>query len=312
LNSKKTCVFLERQVRQPRPQKPKRSSKARICALESKVDDLIAFASQSQLVHGQATSQPTAGLLENGLSVHSSSPSHGEQNSTPGSSQNNSTIASHPDCAFHKWADYPKLNGLSCPELLLECGLSIDAADGLLNRFRTMASYFPFFMIPCHITVLTMCKEQPFALIAALAATASADKELQTSLDDKFKLCALHAIMIDNERSLDLLNGILVYLAWWVYVSHSTLLPRQLIISHCRYQFYYIPKKEQLNQLLHIAIGMVVDMGLNLRPAEAMSRKVGLRLTHYRKFSTPSANHDEFFCREARRAYLGCFYLSSM
>ncbi|KAJ6131766.1 hypothetical protein N7471_006981 [Penicillium samsonianum] len=98
--------------------------------------------------------------------------------------------------------------------------------------------------------------------------------------------------MVHNERSLDLLDGILVYLAW--------------------YQFYYIPKKEQFNQLLHIAIGMVDDMGLNLRPAEAMSRKVGLRLTHYRKVSTPSANHDEFFTREARRAYLGCFYLSSI
>lgn len=94
--------------------------------------------------------------------------------------------------------------------------------------------------------------------------------------------------------------------------SSNTLGLTLLTNAYFRYQFYYIPKKEQFNQLLHIAIGMVDDMGLNLRPAEAMSRKVGLRLTHYRKVSTPSANHDEFFTREARRAYLGCFYLSSM
>ncbi|KGO38225.1 Transcription factor, fungi [Penicillium expansum] len=155
-----------------------------------------------------------------------------------------------------------------------------------------MTSYFPFFMVPSEATVLTMCKERPFVLVAALAAATSSDKKLQKSLGDKFRTCALHTIVVNNERSLDLLNGMLVYLAW--------------------YQFYYIPKQEQFNQLLHIAIGMVGDMGLNLTPAEAMSRKAGLRLTHYRKFSTPSANHDEFFSREARRGYLGCFYLSSI
>lgn len=86
----------------------------------------------------------------------------------------------------------------------------------------------------------------------------------------------------------------------------------KLINADLRYQFYYIPKKEQFHQLLHIAIGLVDDMGLNLRPAEAMSARIGLRLTHYRKASTPAADHDEFFSPEARRAYLGCFYLSSV
>ncbi|CAG8071288.1 unnamed protein product, partial [Penicillium nalgiovense] len=212
------------------------------------------------------------------------------QDSTPSSSHANSTDLNPLNWPFYKWDGYPKISGVSCPELLLECGLSLDAADGFLSRFRTMTSYFPFFMVPSHATVLTMCKERPFVLMAALAAATSSDKKLQKSLGDKFRTCALHAIMVHNERSLDLLNGILVYLAW--------------------YHFYYIPQKEQFNQLLHIAIGMVGDMGLNLRPAEAMNRKIGLRLTHYHKVSAPSANHDEFFSREARRAYLGCFYLS--
>ncbi|KAJ5853350.1 hypothetical protein N7534_005893 [Penicillium rubens] len=286
-NSKRTCVFLERQ---PRQQKPKHSSKARIRALESKVDSLVAFASQSQLIHGQGPSQREVGFLENGLSTYSSSSGHGVQDCTPSSSHDDSTNLNPLDSPPYRWDDYPKISAVSCPELLLECGLSLDAADGFLSRFRTMTSYFPFFAVPSHATLLTMCKKRPFALVAALAAATSSDKKLQKSLGDKFRTCALHAVMVHNERSLDLLNGILVYLAW--------------------YHFYYIPKKEQFNQLLHIAIGMVGDMGLNLRPAEAMNRKIGLRLTHYHKFSTPSANHDEFFSGEARRAYLGCFYLS--
>ncbi|KAJ5941695.1 hypothetical protein N7516_001863 [Penicillium verrucosum] len=291
VNSKKTCVFLERQPRQPRQRQPKHTSKARIRALESKLDNLLAIASQSKLSHGKGSSQREAGFLENGLSTSSSS-SSGERDFTPSSSHNSSTGSTPLDWPLDKWAGYPKINGISCPELLLECGLSIDAADGFLNRFRTMTSYFPFFVVPTHVNVLTMCKERPFVLVAALAAATSSDRKLQNTLGEKFRTGALHTIMVHNERSLDLLNGMLVYLAW--------------------YHFYYIPKKEQFNQLLHIAIGMVGDLGLNLTPAEAMSRKIGLRLTHYRKVSTPSANHDKFFSPEARRAYLGCFYLSTL
>jgi hypothetical protein len=78
-----------------------------------------------------------------------------------------------------------------------------------------------------------------------------------------------------------------------------------------RYHFYYMPKRELSYQLLQMAIGMCVDLGLTLRPAEAVARKVGLRLSHYRKADQPSAKHDAFYSREARRAYLGCYYLST-
>ncbi|KAJ5201568.1 uncharacterized protein N7498_006231 [Penicillium cinerascens] len=259
LNSQRVCVFLERQPRQSRQHRPKHSSKARICTLESKVDNLIAFTSQSQPIHGQVPSQSEVEFLELGLSTNSSSSSHGERDSTPSSSHNNSTSSNTLNWPLYRWAGYPKIKGISCPELLLECGLSIEAAEGFLRRFRNMTSYFPFFMFPRNATVLTMCKEQPFTLVAALTAATSSDKKLQKSLGDKFRTCALHTIMIHNERSLDLLNGIL------------------------------------FNQLLHIATAMVDDMGLNLRPAEAMDRKIGLRLMHYRKACTPSASHDEFF-----------------
>ncbi|KAJ5770987.1 uncharacterized protein N7511_003038 [Penicillium nucicola] len=291
VNSKKTCVYLERQPRQRQPSNPKRGSKARICALESKIDSLIAFTSQSQLVPGQYDASFDTGLLSHGLSTPGSSSSHRERDLTSNSDASSSN-PSFPDDPATKWADYPQVNGKSCPELLLECGLSIGAADEYLKCFRTMTSYFPFFILPSHATSLRMCKEQPFSLLAALAAATSTDKELQKSLAHKFKACAVHAIMVENERSIDLLNGILVYLAW--------------------YQFYYIPKKEQFNQLLHTAIGMVGDMGLNLRPAEAVRKRFGLRLTHYHKSHVHFGTHDDFFSPEARRAYLGCFYLSSV
>jgi hypothetical protein len=213
-HSKKTCVFLERPTRQPQRQhKPKYNSKSRIRALESKVDDLIALASQSQLSHELETSQHDLGLLGHELFTSSISSSHEERDSTSNIGHSSNSNSNTFSGSLDDWAGYPQLNGISCHELLLECGLSIDAADESLKRFRAMASYFPFFVLPSHATVLTMCKEQPFALLAALAA-ATPDKRLQKALGHKFKTCALHAVMIDNERSLDLLNGLLVYLAW--------------------------------------------------------------------------------------------------
>ena len=78
-----------------------------------------------------------------------------------------------------------------------------------------------------------------------------------------------------------------------------------------RYHFYYLPKREQSYQLLQMTIGMCVDLGLTLRPEEAVVRKVGLRLSHYRKADQASGEHDAFYTREARRGYLGCYYLST-
>lgn len=73
-----------------------------------------------------------------------------------------------------------------------------------------------------------------------------------------------------------------------------------------------MPKREQSYQLIQMAIGMCVDLGLNLRPAEAMIRKVGLHMSHYRKADQKAVEHDPFYSAEARRAYLGCYYLSTV
>lgn len=95
-------------------------------------------------------------------------------------------------------------------------------------------------------------------------------------------------------------------------VSERTLsLCQSIDQPHSRYHFYYMPKEEQSYQLLQMAVGMCIDLGLNHRPEDAMDRPVGLRLSHYRKASQSDVKHDEFFSREARRAYLGCYYLST-
>ena len=76
-----------------------------------------------------------------------------------------------------------------------------------------------------------------------------------------------------------------------------------------RYQFFFTSRTQQSYQLLQIAIGMVVDLGLDQKPWNAKAQKVGLNLTHYDENEDNSSN--EFFSKKARRCYLGCYYLST-
>jgi len=55
---------------------------------------------------------------------------------------------------------------------------------------------------------------------------------------------------------------------------------------------------------------MVVDLGLNQTPREAKAQKVGLQLSHCTGDSSQSSS-DDFYNTETRRAYLGCFFLST-
>lgn len=219
MKSKSSCVFVERQ---PRQRKLKPRSKARISALESKVDDLLSLTRRHRLMHEQEPLQHVSGPLTNGSCTYNLSSRYGEQDPTPSNCENSANLNTlKSNRPFNEWVGCPKINGISCPEILLDCGLSTDAADEYLKRFRTMSSYFPFVMIPNHSTVLTMCMERPFVLLAALAVATSSEKKLQKSLGEKFRICALHVITIENERSIDLLNGLLVYLAWLVQFVQS-------------------------------------------------------------------------------------------
>ncbi len=85
-----------------------------------------------------------------------------------------------------------------------------------------------------------------------------------------------------------------------------------VLLTLIRYHFHYIPRKEQSYQLLQMAIGMIIDLGLDQRPSVAMAWKVGLHLSHYKRNPRVEDEDDEFFSKEARRAYLGCYYLSTV
>jgi hypothetical protein len=95
-----------------------------------------------------------------------------------------------------------------------DLGLSPVVLEHLLERFRGMASYFPFVRLPYSCTAASMAEDRPFLLLAAVAAASSKYCHLQDALIRQFKESLSQRVVMAGEKDLDLLQGLLVHLAW--------------------------------------------------------------------------------------------------
>ncbi|PYH82741.1 hypothetical protein BO82DRAFT_61388 [Aspergillus uvarum CBS 121591] len=163
------------------------------------------------------------------------------------------------------------------PVWVTSLGLSPVVLEHLLDIFRGMASYFPFVRLPSACTAASMAKSRPFLLLAALGAASSSYCHLQDALIRQFRDSLSQRTVIAGEKDLDLLQGLLVHLAW--------------------FHFSFVPGSQQEYQYLHIAISMAIDLRLDQETAEIVEQR--------NELSDP-------YARDACRAYLGCYYMSSI
>ena len=108
-------------------------------------------------------------------------------------------------------ADFATVEGLLNQGLM-----NIEECEHLLDLFRNMNKYFPFVVIEPRSTVQSMAQDRPFLLLAILATASSANKRLQTILDKEFRASLGQNVVLHGEKSLDILQGLLVYIAWSV------------------------------------------------------------------------------------------------
>jgi hypothetical protein len=92
----------------------------------------------------------------------------------------------------------------------------------LLDVFRKMVQYFPFIQLPQNATVATMITKRPFLVLAAVTAAASKFPHLQEVFARELKETLSSQVLIDGEKSLDLLQGLLVHLAWYAPILTAT------------------------------------------------------------------------------------------
>ncbi|EFX04644.1 hypothetical protein CMQ_1572 [Grosmannia clavigera kw1407] len=158
---------------------------------------------------------------------------------------------------------------------------AVDSDEDLLKTYRSLEyPHYPFVAVASDVTAEQLMVERPI-LMMAIRAVASVDNSrfMQGAM---YRLICLIAdrVILQSDRSLDLVQGMLVVVGWYQY--------------HCMMH-------AQLNNLLHLGISMMADLGLNRPPRIAERTHI---LVLHPNIPSPRAN-------EERRLVLGYWYMSS-
>ncbi|KAF4233514.1 hypothetical protein CNMCM8980_010237 [Aspergillus fumigatiaffinis] len=161
--------------------------------------------------------------------------------------------------------------------------LTIDAANRLLHEYRTtLMPYCPFVIIPPQATATALRKEKPFLFLTILTAALYDNMPLQRTLELEVKRAISHSMIFDGPATFEMLQGILVHLAWCQYHSR----PRRF------------------SQYLHLGITIITDLQLDRAPEDRFWRT---RVN----FDGEADQNAISWGREERRAVIGFFWFSS-
>ncbi|CAG9981800.1 unnamed protein product [Clonostachys byssicola] len=144
---------------------------------------------------------------------------------------------------------------------------------------------FPFVILSPHTTPAELFREKPVLFRIIIAVTCQHDVELQSRLCSLCRTEIAHRIWDQNEVSLDLLQGILVFIAW---------------------RHVHIHLGSTLSSLIHSAIALAVDLDIYHEPRQAAKPRLGALV------GSESIGNGELRTFEQRRAQLGLFWLSSV
>ncbi|KAL2869453.1 uncharacterized protein BJX67DRAFT_379007 [Aspergillus lucknowensis] len=144
---------------------------------------------------------------------------------------------------------------------------------------------FPFMNVPPEVDAATLYQQSPFLLLCILTASLDHNPSLQDALEMKVRNEIASRLIVGVERSMDLLQGLLVHTAWHVY----------------HWRTYHT----HMYMLLQMAAMVVIDLGLDREESFGMQAipADGRELDQMRELVAPHA--------AGQRALLGCYYLCS-
>ncbi|KAJ5529942.1 hypothetical protein N7527_003335 [Penicillium freii] len=181
------------------------------------------------------------------------------------------------------------VDGDAAPEDIISRDLlDMKTAERYLTAFKTkMTPHFPFVVVPPEVSVKQLRQEKPFLCLAILASASYENMPLQRALGAEVKKVVASRMVIGGEVSFELLQGLLVFLAWLHYHSRP---------------YSYTP-------FLQLAISLLIDLRLD-RPPQTRTWKTELRFGLQYNLQNQTYNRPSWGSNE-QRAVLGCYYLSS-
>ncbi|KAE8036862.1 hypothetical protein FH972_009495 [Carpinus fangiana] len=167
--------------------------------------------------------------------------------------------------------------------------LSDQDANDLLDEYRIhLQPHFPFVVIDDGISVKEFRHAQPFLFKAVTSVAMYYDFPKQIAVtSDSLKYLGTQ-MLVQGEKNLDLLQGILVLVSWY---------------------HFHVFVNPQMTNLLQLAMALVVDLGLNRKPASELDPKFASfapRIAHGKNVVSNVSTPDE------RRALAGTYYVYSM
>jgi hypothetical protein len=175
--------------------------------------------------------------------------------------------------------------GLTCTCMAtveMEDLVPVESDETLLAIYRNqMSSLLPFVIIPAGTTPKQLQATRPFLMKVMRMVASVRHLRLMRGQSRAVMEHISNAILMTSERSLDLLQGILVFLGSYHY--------------HCM-------AHAQFNNLIRLAVSLVEDMGLSTCPKPPQRRS---HMPLVRAKEPVSRTNEE------KRALLGVWYMSS-
>ena len=107
-------------------------------------------------------------------------------------------------------------------------------SEEILTIFRRdFCPEFPFVLLSSDETSASLRQEKPFLFMSVVAATSYADPQLQRRLAREIQKQIASRMIIKNEKNLDLLQGLLVCLAWYHYFLRDGSIQILLLLQLC-------------------------------------------------------------------------------
>ncbi|MCJ1314393.1 hypothetical protein MMC25_008075 [Agyrium rufum] len=119
---------------------------------------------------------------------------------------------------------------------------SVDVGKALSKYMSTYIN-FPFLPIPLNTSYHTFYANRPCMSLSIVLMSSTSSPDLQQSLTHEFRAYLAQQVIMDGTKSLDLLQSLLVYLAW--------------------YHLYFDPQNQQMYQLVQLAVAMAEDLELS-------------------------------------------------
>ncbi|KAF3922275.1 hypothetical protein ABW20_dc0104945 [Dactylellina cionopaga] len=209
------------------------------------------------------------------------------------------------DCSTFNFMMPPPSSKLPLEDVIGRNLVTEDEADKIFTIFADMSTHFPFYVIPSTTTVATLRRERPVLLLAMLCTASGTEKRIQMALERDFRKVFSERVIMNGEKSLELLQAGLIYLSW--------------------FQCHFSPKTQIFLQMMHIFISLVTDLGYDRKPDKEKGQ--GMTVGGGMEGNAPSPRYSdsgsepvlspekqdekELRSREIRRAFLGCWWLSN-